>query len=132
ELDGATITVVDRKEVHNYQPGYTLVATGVWDVSKVSDRNADLMPAGVEWVREMVAEFDPEANAIVTDAGRRIEYDYLVVATGLVMDFHLIEGMDVSAIGSKGLASVYPGPDAAQATWRAMDSFRQKGGNALM
>ena len=30
ELDGASITIVDRKEVHNYQPGYTLVATGVW------------------------------------------------------------------------------------------------------
>src|SRR5690554_448018 len=62
ELDGAQITVVDRKEEHNYQPGYTLVATGVWDVAKVSDRNADLMPQGVEWVREMAAEFDPEAN----------------------------------------------------------------------
>jgi len=42
ELDGARITIVDRKEIHNYQPGYTLVATGVWPVAKVSDRNADL------------------------------------------------------------------------------------------
>ncbi|AUN95194.1 NAD(P)/FAD-dependent oxidoreductase [Pseudazoarcus pumilus] len=132
ELDGATITVVDRKEIHNYQPGYTLVATGVWNVAKVSDRNADLMPTGVEWVREMVAEFDPEANVVVTDSGRRIGYDYLVVATGLAMDFDAIEGMDVSAIGRNGLASVYPGPEAAQASWRAMDAFRQKGGNALM
>ena len=32
ELDGAKITIVDRKEIHNYQPGYTLVATGVWPV----------------------------------------------------------------------------------------------------
>lgn len=132
ELDGAQITVVDRKEEHNYQPGYTLVATGVWDVAKVSDRNADLMPQGVEWVREMAAEFDPEANVVVTDSGRRIDYDYLVIATGLTMDFDAIEGMDVSAIGRNGLASVYPSPDAAQATWRAMDAFRQKGGNALM
>jgi sulfide:quinone oxidoreductase len=59
ELDGARITIVDRKEIHNYQPGYTLVATGVWPVEKVSDRNVDLIPPGVEWVREMVAEFDP-------------------------------------------------------------------------
>jgi sulfide:quinone oxidoreductase len=29
-LDGAKITIVDAKEEHNYQPGYTLVATGVW------------------------------------------------------------------------------------------------------
>ena len=132
ELDGAKITIVDRKEIHNYQPGYTLVATGVWPVEKVSDRNADLMPAGVEWVKEMVSEFDPEANAIVTDAGRRIEYDYLLVATGLQLDFGQIEGMDVAAIGTNGLGSVYPSPQAAQATWQAMDAYRQKGGKALM
>ena len=132
ELDGAKITIVDRKEIHNYQPGYTLVATGVWPVEKVSDRNADLMPAGVEWVKEMVSEFDPEANAIVTDAGQRIEYDYLIVAIGLQLDFGQIEGMDVAAIGTNGLGSVYPSPQAAQATWQAMDAYRQKGGKALM
>ena len=132
ELDGAKITIVDRKEIHNYQPGYTLVATGIWPVDKVSDRNADLIPAGVEWVKEMVAEFDPEANAIVTDAGRRIEYDYLIVATGLQIDFAQIEGMDAAAIGTHGLGCVYPSPEAAQATWQAMDAYRQKGGQALM
>lgn len=26
ELDGAKITVIDRKEIHNYQPGYTEAA----------------------------------------------------------------------------------------------------------
>ncbi|AWI74095.1 pyridine nucleotide-disulfide oxidoreductase [Parazoarcus communis] len=132
ELEGASITIVDRKEIHNYQPGYTLVATGIWPVDKVSDRNADLIPAGVEWVREMVAEFDPEANEVVTESGKRIGYDYLVVATGLQLNFEQIEGMDVKAIGQNGLTSVYPSPDAAQTTWKTMDAFRQKGGTALM
>ena len=72
DLDGAKITVIDAKEVHNYQPGYTLVATGVWPVSKTINSNADLMPSGVEWVKEMVAEFDPAANAVVTSGGARI------------------------------------------------------------
>ena len=120
ELDGARITIVDRKEMHNYQPGYTLVATGIWPVDKVVDRNIDFHPRGIEWVREMVAEFDPEANAVVTDGGRRIEYDFLVVATGLHLDYAQIEGMDVAAIGSNGLASVYPSHLAAEATWKAM------------
>ncbi|MHA7600410.1 NAD(P)/FAD-dependent oxidoreductase [Alicycliphilus sp. T452] len=131
-LDGARITIVDAKEVHNYQPGFTLVATGVWPVGKVIDRNADLQPAGVEWVREMVAEFDPAANALVTTGGRRIAYDYLVVATGTHQDWAQIEGMDLKAIGSNGLASVYPGSDAAVATWAAMDQFRAKGGEAVL
>jgi len=131
-LDGAKITLIDRKEEHNYQPGYTLVATGVWPVDKVRDRNADYLPDGVEWVKEAVTEFDPEAKVVTTTSGRQIAYDYLVVATGLHLDFAQIEGMDVGAIGSNGLASVYPGPQAAQATWAAMQAFATQGGQALM
>lgn len=131
-LDGATITIVDRKEEHNYQPGYTLVATGVWPAGKVRDRNADLQPAGVQWVRDMVAGFDPAGNAVVTAGGQRVPYDFLVVATGLHLDYAQIEGMDVSAIGREGLASVYPGPQAAEATWAAMQAFAAKGGEAVM
>ena len=131
-LDGARITVVDGKEEHNYQPGYTLVATGVWPVDKVRDRNADYLPSGVEWVKEMVAAFEPAANTVVTTGGRRIRYDYLVVATGLHLDYAQIEGMDVAAIGTNGLASVYPGPQYAEATWKAMQAFVAKGGEAVM
>lgn len=131
-LDGAKIIVVDAKEAHNYQPGYTLVATGVWPVDKVIDRNIDFLPSGIEWIREMVAAFDPASKSITTSGGQRIQYDYLVVATGLQLDYAQINGMDVKLIGQHGLASVYPGPQAALATWQAMDAFRAKGGEALM
>ncbi len=131
-LSGAKITVIDAKEAHNYQPGYTLVATGVWPESKVVDSNADFMPAGVEWVKDMVAEFDPAANTVVTAGGQRIAYDYLIVAVGTRQDWKQIEGMDVAAIGQNGLTSVYPSSKAAVATWEAMDAFRKKGGNAVM
>ncbi len=131
-LDGAQITLIDSKQEHNYQPGYTLVATGVWPVGKVRERNADFVPSGVNWVQEMAAEFDAANNTVVTTTGQRIAYDYLVVAMGTHQDWSLIEGMDVSAIGQKGLTSVYPSPQAAQATWASMDTFRHKGGNAVM
>jgi sulfide:quinone oxidoreductase len=131
-LDGARITVIDAKVEHTYQPGYTLVATGIWPESKVRDRNADFMPAGVEWVQEMVAAFEPEANTVVTAGGRRIAYDYLVVATGLHLDYAQIEGMDVAAIGRNGLGSVYAGPQAASATWGAMQAYSARGGHAVM
>jgi sulfide:quinone oxidoreductase len=131
-LDGASITIVDAKEEHNYQPGYTLVATGVWPVEKVRNRNVDFHPAGLNWVKEMVAGFDAAANVVITASGQRIPYDFLVVATGVHLDYAQIEGMDVAAIGRNGLASVYPGPQAAQATWAAMQAFTDKGGDAVM
>jgi sulfide:quinone oxidoreductase len=131
-LDGAQITIVDRKAEHNYQPGYTLVATGVWPMEQVRARNADLQPAGVEWVRDMAAGFDPVAKVVTTASGQRVPYDFLVVATGVHLDYAEIEGMDVALIGKDGLGSVYASPQAAQSTWSAMQAFAQKGGQALM
>lgn len=128
----ARITIVDAKQEHNYQPGYTLVATGVWPIEKVRNRNAEYQPEGVEWVQEMVASFDPDSNSLSTVSGRKIGYDFLVVATGLQLGYDQIEGMDVKAIGSNGMGSVYLSPEAALATWRAMDGFRVKGGQAVM
>lgn len=131
-LDGARITIVDGREAHYYQPGWTLVASGVWPASKVVDRNDRYHPAGVEWVKDFVAEFDPAANAVVTRSGQRIDYDFLVVATGVQLNYGAIEGMDVAAIGQNGLGSVYASVDAAAATWSAMDAFRGTGGRAVM
>lgn len=64
--------------------------------------------------------------------GQRIPYDFLVVATGVHLDCAQIEGMDLGAIGSNGLASGYSRPQAAEATWAAMPTFTAKGGNAVM
>ena len=55
-----------------------------------------------------------------------------MVATGVHLDYAQITGMDVSAIGREGLTSVYPSPEAAQATWAAMQTFTARGGNAVM
>lgn len=131
-LEGAQITLIDAKQEHNYQPGYTLVGTGIWEMYKVRDRNADLMPDGVQWLQEAVASFEPDNKRVVTSSGRKIGYDYLVVATGLHLDYARIEGMDPRLIGQQGIASVYYGPEAALASWQAMDRFRQRGGQAVM
>lgn len=131
QLDGATIIVVDRRQEHWYQPGWTLVGSGIWPKAETVSSNARFMPRGVEWVHEMVAEFDPDANAVVTDGGRRIAYDFLVVATGLHLAYEEIDGMDVAAIGRNGLASVYASPQAAHDSWQVMDEFRRRGGKAI-
>ncbi len=132
QLDGAKITLLDAKTVHHYQPGFTLIATGIWPVEKVSDTNQEFIPAGVDWIQEMAREFKPDTNQVITDSGRVLNYDYLIVAPGLQLDFDLIEGMDVSRIGTNGLTSVYPSPDLALATWKAMEKFCKTGGTALM
>ena len=130
-LSGARITIIEKREAHIYQPGLTLVATGIWKQKKVLDRNERYVPSGVEWIKAMVSEFDPDANRVVTDAGEVVEYDYLMVTTGLKVDFDAIEGMSTDLIGRAGIGCVYDNNDHATRTWSMIDRFAEQGGVGL-
>lgn len=130
-LKNAKITIVDRKETHYYWPGLTLVATGAWPKSDVLDRNSRFLPDQVDWVKEMVISFDPESKRIETDTGRHIEYDFLVVATGVEYNYRAIEGLDIEAFGQNGLASVYHSPDVAALSWDAIKKYSEQGGEGI-
>jgi len=130
-LEGASITLVDRRREHLYQPGYTLVAAGLKPASYTVSTTREYVARGVQLVEERAADIDPVGKVVVTEGGQRLPYDYLVVAAGLDLDYAAIEGMDVSRIGRNGLGSVYAGPEQAAATWRAMSEYADKGGVAV-
>ena len=128
QLEGAKIILIDARKAHYYQPGFTLVASGVKPANYVTSSTADYIPAGVEWIEERVEAIDPDANKVVTSSGQSVAYDFLVVATGLQLDYAAIDGMDESLIGKNGLGSIYHSPEGAQATWQLMSQFADKGG----
>jgi len=130
-LDGASITLVDARKEHLYQPGFTLIAAGLKQPGYVLSATAEHVPAGVKWLEERAVEIDPESRRVTTASGQVLPYDHLVLATGLSLDYAAIEGMDVSRIGRDGLGSVYAGPMQAAATWALMSAFADKGGTAL-
>lgn len=130
-LEGATITLIDSRKRHLYQPGFTLVAAGLKSRDYTISRTADYVASGVEWIEERVAEFDPDANQVVTESGRAVPYDVLVVAAGIDLDYDSLDGMDLNRVGRDGLGSHYAGPEAADATWKALSLFLAKGGTGL-
>ena len=117
--------VVEPKDTHDYQPGWTLVGGGVMAAEKTRRPMRDFMPT--TWIRDAVGEFDPAGNAVVLASGRRVGYDQLVVATGLQLDWDRIEGL-TDALGRDGVTSNYRG-DLAPYTWQCVQNFR--GGRAL-
>ena len=132
-LPNAKLVLVDANKVHRYQPGYTLLATGVWDsTDKVTDDNQALVPDGVEWIESNAREFHPDKNQVVTDNGQVLNYDYLVVATGLRLGYDKIEGITPDDLGKNGIGSVYASPEIALATWDEMHTFCKNGGRAVM
>lgn len=47
----------------------------------------DVLPIMSEWMKDKAVKFDPKANKVTTDKGDIIEYEYLVVATGLQLNY---------------------------------------------
>lgn len=131
-LPKASITIIDAKTQHHFQPGLTLVGAGLWSPEYITTRNADYLPGSVRWVTEAVAEFDPDANRVTTVGGTKVSYDILFVATGLSLDYRAIQGMSTDLIGKNGVASVYAGPQAAFDSARVIDEFIHRGGTGLL
>lgn len=130
-LDGADIVMLEPRSEHFYQPGFTLIGAGLKPASYSILRTADYIAPGVRWAQEAVAEFDPVGNKVVTEKGTTLPYDYLVVATGLVLDYTAIEGMSRDLIGREGIASVYAGAREAALSWQALARFAETGGIGL-
>lgn len=43
----------------------------------------DVLPKSASWTKDSVASIDTEKNKVVLSDGTAVEYDYLVVSTGL-------------------------------------------------
>lgn len=130
-LDGAEITLIDGRPEHWYQPGFTLIAAGLKPAGYSVSGTTDWLPKGANLIAEYAAEIDPEANRIVTASGQTVAYDYLVVATGLTLDWAAIDGFSLDMVGQNGIGAVYAGPEYAAKTWAEMDRFTATGGQAL-
>jgi len=124
---GLAITLLEPSGDHHYQPGWTLVGGGVFSLEQTRRNEADLIPAGVTWIREGAAGFDPEAGTVTTSSGQLIAYDALVVATGLRLCWEAIQGLP-EALGQGGVCSNYSREHAAY-TWQCIQAFQ--GGNAV-
>lgn len=130
-LDGASITLIDGRTEHWYQPGFTLIAAGLKPADYSVSQTTDWLPRDIDLIAEYAAEIDPDAKSVTTASGRRVPYDYLIVANGLRLNWEAIEGFSLDMVGENGIGAVYAGPEYAARTWAAMDRFTDEGGRGL-
>jgi len=121
------IVVIEPRDKHYYQPGWTLVGGGVFDRALTERPMASVMPEGVKWQKSAVAGFEPERNCVVLEDGERIAYRTLVVSPGIKLNWQGIEGLS-ETLGRNGVTSNYKF-DLAPYTWELVQNF--KGGRAL-
>ncbi|MFQ6333623.1 NAD(P)/FAD-dependent oxidoreductase [Methylophilus sp. 3sh_L] len=121
------IAIIEPAEHHYYQPAWTLVGAGEFDVAKTVRPMADCIPNGVTWLHAAVTGFEPEQKQVSTDRLGKIQYQQLVVAAGLKLNWEGIKGLP-ETLGKHGVTSNYRF-DLAPYTWQLVQQLQS--GKAL-
>ena len=88
------IRVLDRDDLHHYQPGYLRVPFGdVEPEDLVRARHAQIAD-GIELLTGEIEQVDPDARVVHLVDGRVLGYDQLVIATGATPRPDQTPGMD--------------------------------------
>ena len=121
------ITLIEPSDYHCYQPAWTLVGGGAYDVKKTRRALADVLPNGVTWVQAAVTEVLPEEQTLVLDNGQRVSWNNLIVCPGLRLAWEKVEGLQ-DTLGKHGVTSNYSYQHAGY-TWQLVQQL--KGGKAI-
>ncbi len=121
------IAIIEPSEKHYYQPAWTLVGAGVYDIKKTERNEADFIPKNAKWIKDSVVSFQPENNRLTCQSKSEYSYDVLLVAAGIGLDWHKIEGLS-DTLGKNQVSSNYDF-NVAPYTWEMIKNF--KGGVAV-
>ncbi len=119
------IGLVEPSNKHYYQPAYTLVGAGEYNLKDCIREEKDFIPKGVEWIKDYAIIIDPSSNEVELQKLGKVKYQVLIVATGIAYDLSMIEGLQ-EALDRGIVCSNYINPEK---TWELLQKF--KGGNAV-
>ena len=110
DFDQWSITIIDEFKTHYYQPGFLFIPFGIYRKQDVIKSKANFIPPGVDLIFSKIDKIIPETNQILLSDGKKMDYDILIVATGVktvpdettgmkgdlwhknIFDFYTIEG----------------------------------------
>lgn len=108
---------------------WTLVGGGMKTLDDSFRPTKDVLSPLVKWVKDKAVKYDPSANKVEISNGDIIEYEYLVVATGIECNYEKIPGLVEALKVPKGpVCSIYS-PIYVNRVFDAFQAF--KGGNAI-
>ncbi len=92
------VTMVSENETFDFTPSNPWVAVG-WRTRK--DISFEIKPylekRGINFISHRVEKIDPENNELILNNDEKVNYDYLIIATGPRLAFEEVEGSGPSA-----------------------------------
>lgn len=82
DLDEWQITIVDKDDVHYYQPGFLFLPFDEYTEKQVKKRTDKFLHADVKYIHSPIETIEAEKNRVHLKGGSAIDYDILIIATG--------------------------------------------------
>jgi sulfide:quinone oxidoreductase len=121
------IAIIDGAKKHYYQPAWTLVGGGEFNIQDTERDEASVIPTGATWIQQMVSGFKPEENKVILADGADLGYDYLIAAPGIQLNWNEVKGLKEN-LGKNGVCSNYSF-EIAPYTWECIQNT--KGGKSI-
>ncbi|MDP5007984.1 MAG: NAD(P)/FAD-dependent oxidoreductase, partial [Glaciimonas sp.] len=121
------IAIIEPNDTHYYQPAWTLVGAGAYDVTRTRRTMTSVMPAQVSWIRASAHKVDADRAVVIDSDGGEICYEQLIVCPGLRLAWEKIEGLE-ETLGKYGVTSNYR-YDLSSYTWELVRNLKH--GKAL-
>jgi sulfide:quinone oxidoreductase len=120
---GVDVALIEPGRDHYYQPAFTLVGAGAYPLARTHRTVESLIPFGVRLIRAAAQAYEPQTNMVRLNNGDTMTYDYLVVCTGVALDWGKVAGL-TETLGKNGVCSNYS-PAHVTYTWDACKSLNR-------
>lgn len=87
------IKIVDQHPEHYYQPGFLFMPFGIYTEKDVVRPKKKFIPNGVEYIQAAIDRIDADNNQVLLEQNNTVNYDILIVATGVQPMPDQTEGM---------------------------------------
>lgn len=77
------ITIIDRDDVHYYQPGFLFIPFGIYEPKDVVKTRQEFLPKDVTFLMDEVYSIKGKENRLLLNSGKSLNYDVLIIATGV-------------------------------------------------
>lgn len=117
------IAIIEPSDKHYYQPAWTLVGGGTFDIKKTVRPTQSVIPRGATWIHAEADKLEPDMNQVLLSNGKIVHYQQLIVCPGLRLAWEKIEGLP-ETLGKNGVTSNYR-YDLAPYTWELVSNLKQ-------
>lgn len=87
------IVIVEPRTHHLYQPLFSHVAGGTARASQARRPQQEVLPKGVDWIRDAATAVDPAARTVTLRSGAELGYEHLIVCPGIRRDWAAVAGL---------------------------------------